>query len=64
VPKEHDSWARAPVSEAGPLLLVEMKRCTAVDGGVLLTRQFAAGDGVCWVRPSAASRGISGGILL
>jgi hypothetical protein len=25
-PKEYDSWARAPVSEAGPLLLVEIKR--------------------------------------
>jgi hypothetical protein len=25
-PKEHDSWARAPVLEAGPLLSAEMKR--------------------------------------
>jgi hypothetical protein len=23
---EHDSWAQVPVSEAGPLLLAEMKR--------------------------------------
>jgi hypothetical protein len=26
MPKEYDSWARAPVSEAGPLLSAEMKR--------------------------------------
>jgi hypothetical protein len=26
VPKEDDSWARAPVSKAGPLLSAEMKR--------------------------------------
>jgi hypothetical protein len=25
-PKEYDSWARAPVSESGPLLSTEMKR--------------------------------------
>jgi hypothetical protein len=35
-PKEHDSWARAPVSEAGPLLSAGMKR----RGGSLLAWQF------------------------
>ena len=25
-PKEHDSWAQAPVPEAGPLLSAEVKR--------------------------------------
>ena len=35
-PKEYDSWAWAPVSEAGPLLSVEMKRRTTVGGGSLL----------------------------
>jgi hypothetical protein len=39
-PKEYDSWARAPVSEARPLLSAEMKRCITVGGGVLLTRRF------------------------
>jgi hypothetical protein len=39
-PKEYDSWARAPVPEAGPLLSMEMKRRTITDGGVLLTRWF------------------------
>jgi hypothetical protein len=32
-PKEYDSWARAPVSEAGSLLSAEMKRRTTTDGG-------------------------------
>jgi hypothetical protein len=41
MPKEYDSWARAPAPEAGPLLLVEMKRHTTAGGGVLLTRRFA-----------------------
>jgi hypothetical protein len=36
-PKEYDLWARAPVSEAGPLLSVEMKRC----GDSLLAWRFA-----------------------
>jgi hypothetical protein len=36
-PKEDDSWARAPVSEVGPLLSAEMKRC----GGSLLAWWFA-----------------------
>ena len=36
-PKEYDSWARAPVSEAGPLLSAEMKR----RGGSLLAWRFA-----------------------
>jgi hypothetical protein len=36
-PKEHDSWARAPVSEAGPLLSAKMKR----RGGSLLAWRFA-----------------------
>jgi hypothetical protein len=35
-PKEYDSWAWAPVSEAGPLLLAEMKR----RGGSLLVWRF------------------------
>jgi hypothetical protein len=35
-PKEHDLWARAPVSEAGPLLSAEMKRRTTAGGGSLL----------------------------
>jgi hypothetical protein len=38
---EDDSWAQAPVSETGPLLLAKMKRCITADGGVLLTRRFA-----------------------
>jgi hypothetical protein len=40
-PKEYDSWARAPVSEAGSLLSAEMKRRITKGGGVLLTRRFA-----------------------
>jgi hypothetical protein len=40
-PKEYDSWARAPVPEAGSLLSAEVKRHTTADGGVLLTRRFA-----------------------
>jgi hypothetical protein len=36
-PKEHDSWARALMSEARPLLLAEMKR----HGGSLLVWRFA-----------------------
>jgi hypothetical protein len=36
-PKEYDSWARALVSEAGPLLSAEMKR----RGGSLLAWRFA-----------------------
>jgi hypothetical protein len=35
-PKEYDSWARAPVSETGPLFLVEMKRRTTAGGGSLV----------------------------
>jgi hypothetical protein len=38
---EDDSWARAPVSETGLLVLAEVKRRTTADGGVLLTRWFA-----------------------
>jgi hypothetical protein len=38
-PEEHDSWARAPVPEAGPLLSAGMKRHTTAGGGVLLTRR-------------------------
>jgi hypothetical protein len=41
VPKEDDSWARAPASETGLLVLVEVKRRTTAGGGVLLTRRFA-----------------------
>jgi hypothetical protein len=41
-PKEHDSWAWAPVPEAGPLLVsAEVKRRTTAGSGVLLTRRFA-----------------------
>jgi hypothetical protein len=36
-PKEYDSWAQAPMLEAGPLLSAEMKRC----GGSLLAWRFA-----------------------
>jgi hypothetical protein len=36
VPKEYDSWARAPVLEAGPLFLAEMKRRTTAGSGSLL----------------------------
>jgi hypothetical protein len=39
-PKEYESWARAPVPEAGPLLSAEVKRRTTADGGVLLTWRF------------------------
>jgi hypothetical protein len=35
-PKEHDSWARAPVSATGPLFLAEMKGNTIAGGGLLL----------------------------
>jgi hypothetical protein len=38
---EDDSWARALVSETGLLVSAEVKRRTAADGGVLLTRRFA-----------------------
>jgi hypothetical protein len=41
MPEEYGSWAWAPVSETGPLLLAEVKRRTTVGGGVLLTRWFA-----------------------
>jgi hypothetical protein len=41
MPKEYGSWARAPVSRIGPLLLAEVKRRTTAGGGVLLTRRFA-----------------------
>jgi hypothetical protein len=37
MPKEYDSWARALVSEAGPLLSEQMKR----RGGSLLAWRFA-----------------------
>jgi hypothetical protein len=33
MPKEHDSWVRAPVPEAGPLLPAEVKRRTTAGGG-------------------------------
>jgi hypothetical protein len=51
-PKEYDSWARAPVSEAGLLLSAEMKR----RGGSLLAWRFAfsaLGDR----RPRSMTRG-------
>jgi hypothetical protein len=31
--EEYDSWAWAPVSETGPLLSAEVKRCTTSRGG-------------------------------
>jgi hypothetical protein len=40
-PEEYDSWGRGPVSQTGPLLSTEVKRCTTAGGGVLLTRWFA-----------------------
>jgi hypothetical protein len=40
-PGEYDSWARAPVPEAGPLLSTEVKRRTTTGGGMLFTRRFA-----------------------
>jgi hypothetical protein len=40
-PKQYDSWARAPVPEAGPLLSAETKRRITAGGGVLLTGRFA-----------------------
>jgi hypothetical protein len=40
MPEEYDSWARAPMSETGPLLSAEVKRRTTAGGGVLLTRRF------------------------
>jgi hypothetical protein len=52
MPKEHDSWAQAPMSEAGPLLSEEMKR----RGGSLLAWRFAFfthGD----QRPRSMTRG-------
>jgi hypothetical protein len=41
MPKEYDSWARAPVSETGSLFSVEMKRRTTAGGGLLLAWWFA-----------------------
>jgi hypothetical protein len=51
-PKEYDSWARAPVSEAGPLLSAVMKRH---NGSLLAWRFafFAHGDR----RPRSMTRG-------
>jgi hypothetical protein len=40
VPKEDDSWARAPVSETGSLVSAEVRRRTTIGGGALLTRQI------------------------
>jgi hypothetical protein len=40
-PKEYDSWARAPVSETGPLILAKMKRHTTAGSGSLLAWWFA-----------------------
>jgi hypothetical protein len=40
-PKEDDSWAQAPASEIGLLVLAEVKRRTTAGGGVLLMRRFA-----------------------
>jgi hypothetical protein len=52
MPKEYDSWARAPVSEAGPLLSAEIKRH---DGSLLAWRlAFFAHGGRC---PRSMTRG-------
>jgi hypothetical protein len=40
-PKEYDSWARAPVSDTGPLFPAEMERRTTTCGGSLLAWRFA-----------------------
>jgi hypothetical protein len=40
-PKEDDSWARAPATETGLLVSVEVKRHTTIAGGMLLMRWFA-----------------------
>jgi hypothetical protein len=40
-PKEYDSWARAPVSETGPLFSAEMERRTTAGGGsIMVARQL------------------------
>jgi hypothetical protein len=39
--KEYDSWARAPVSETGPLFSAEMERRTTAGDGLLFTWRFA-----------------------
>jgi hypothetical protein len=57
-PKEHDPWARALVSEAGALLLAEMKR----RGGSLLAWRFSFfthGDR----RPRSMTRGLGPPVL-
>jgi hypothetical protein len=41
-PKEYDSWARAPVSETGPLSSAELERRTTAGGGSLLAWQFTS----------------------
>jgi hypothetical protein len=51
-PKEHDSWAWAPVSEAGSLLTAEMKRC----GGSPLARRFTF-SALVDRRPGSMTRG-------
>jgi hypothetical protein len=46
-PKKYDLWARAPVSETGPLFPAEMERRTTAGGGSLLAWRFtfsALGD--------------------
>jgi hypothetical protein len=46
-PEEYDLWARAPVPEAGLLLLVEAKRHLTAGSGMYLTQRFtfsALGD--------------------
>jgi hypothetical protein len=40
-PMGDDSWAWAPMLEIGLLVSAKVKRRTAADGGVLLTRRFA-----------------------
>jgi hypothetical protein len=40
-PKEYDSWAQAPVLEAGPLLSAEMKRRATAGDDSFLTWRFA-----------------------
>jgi hypothetical protein len=40
-PREYGSWARAPMSETGPLLPAEMERCITTGGSSLLAWWFA-----------------------
>jgi hypothetical protein len=43
VPKEDDSWARAPALEIRPLVSAEVKRRTTAGGGSLLDSHLEGG---------------------